>query len=202
MTNSTFSLSPLLERLKIVITDPSGCWATVSADSRDAKALVKDFAVPMAVIEALVAMVPGFLFGRSPGFGVMLVGIVLVVIGRVAGALLAGFVAQQVASLMGTQVSFDRTFSWLLHASMVGFVGSLFGFLPAIGILVALASWVGSIYVLVQGTEPMIPVPAEKRALFVAGTVIATIGVVLVLYVAAGFVVLGLVGGMSGAVTG
>lgn len=73
MRNSTFSITPLVERVKTVITDPSGCWATVSADGRDAKTLFKEYAVPMAVVGALAGVIGSFVSGVASLVGIGMV---------------------------------------------------------------------------------------------------------------------------------
>jgi hypothetical protein len=148
MTNSSFSIAPLVERVKVVVTDRTGCWNVVSADTRDAKALFKDFAAPMAVVGALVILVASFLFGVASMMGVrfLLFQFVASVLNGCASGLLIALIATQVASLVGGRVSFDRAYSWIVHASMIGFVAGLLAVVPIIGALMGLLGGISSIY--------------------------------------------------------
>jgi len=174
MTNETFSISTLIERCKTVVTDPSGCWAVVAADPRDAKSLFKVFAVPMAVLGALAALIGSFVsgFASVSGLGFVLVQFVSAVMMACASGFIMAFVATKVASLVGGSVTHDRAYSWLLHASMVGFVGGLTSIIPFIGMVVGFLASLGTLYWGWKGIGPMLDVPAEKRLVFFVGTIV------------------------------
>lgn len=193
MTNTTYSIAPLVERVKMVVTDPSGCWTTVSADSRDAKTLFKEFAVPMAVISALVIAVGAFLSGFASVVGTRLVVLQFVsaiVMGCASGFVVA-FIATQVASFVGGNVSLDKAYSWAIHASMVSFVGQLAGIVPFIGALVGLVASVATLYWAWQGIPAMVDVRSEKRALFFIGTILLSIVALVIISLMLGSVLVG-----------
>jgi len=199
MTNASFSIAPLVERVKVVVTNRPGCWTVVSADTRDAKALFKDFAAPMAVVGALVTLATSFLFGVASTMGMkfVLFQFVAAVIGGCASGLLMALIATQVASLVGGKVSFDRAYSWVVHALMVGFVASLLAVVPIIGALIGLLGTVGSIYWAWIGVGAMIDVPAEKRGLFFGGTALLSLVALVVVSFLLGVILVSTVGGMA-----
>jgi len=204
MTNSSISIAPLVERVKLVVTDRTGCWNVVSADTRDAKALFKDFAAPMAVVGALVILVASFLFGVASMMGVrfVLFQFVASVLNGCASGLLMALIATQVASLVGGTVSFDRAYSWVVHSLMVGFVASLLAVVPIIGALIALVGSVATVYWAWTGIGTMMDVPAEKRAIFFVGTILLSILALAVVSSVLGVVLIGTVAGVaSGPVT-
>jgi hypothetical protein len=174
MTNSPLSIAPLVERVKTVITDPSGCWATVSADGRDAKTLFKEYAVPMAVIGGLAGVIGSFVSGLASlvGVGIILLQFLSAVIMTCAAGFVAAFIATKIASLLGGDVTLDKAYSWYLHASMVSFVGGLAVVIPALGGLVGFVAAIAMIYWAWQGIPSMINVPVEKRVLFLIGTIV------------------------------
>lgn len=174
MTNSTFSITPLVERVKTVITDPSGCWATVSADGRDAKTLFKEYAVPMAVVGALAGVIGSFVSGVASlvGIGMVLLQFASAVIMTCAAGFVAAFIATKIASLLDGNVTLDKAYSWYLHASMVSFVGGLAVVIPLLGALFGFVAAIAMIYWAWQGIPSMINVPAEKRVVFLIGTIV------------------------------
>ncbi len=199
MTNQNISIAALVDRLKIVVTDPSGCWSVVSADTRDAKALFKDFAAPMAVLGGLVTFIASVLFGVVSAMGVKFAVfqlVTLVIVGCVSGLLMA-FIATKVASFVGGSVTFDRAYSWVVHASMVGFVANLIGVLPYIGFLLAFAGTIGTIYWGWTGIPSMVNIPTEKRGLFFGGTILLSIVALMVVWFVLGGALIGSAGVMA-----
>lgn len=199
MTNENISIAALVERVKLVVTDPTGCWSVVSADTRDAKSLFKDFAAPMAVIGALVTFVAAFLFGVVSAMGVKFAvfQFVTLVIGGCVSGLVMAFIATKVASFVDGSVTFDRAYSWVVHASMVGFVANLLSELPYVGALFAIAGSIGSIYWGWSGIPSMVNVPAEKRGSFFGGTIVLSILAVILLSSILGIVLVGAAGVMA-----
>ncbi|MEY4667806.1 MAG: hypothetical protein RL518_505 [Pseudomonadota bacterium] len=196
MTNSPFSIAPLIQRVKTVVTDPSGCWDTVSADSRDAKSLFKEYAVPMAVLGALASLIGSFVSGVATvvGVGVVLLQFVSAVIMACASGFIMAFIATKVASMVGGSVTLDRAYSWLLHASMVGFVGGLTMVVPFIGALVGFVASIATLYWGWKGIGPMIQVPAEKRVLFFIGTIVGSFIALVLFSLVLGTFIIGTVG--------
>jgi hypothetical protein len=199
MTNPTISIAALVERVKIVVTDPSGCWSVVSADTRDAKALFKDFAAPMEVLGGLVTFIASVLFGVMSAMGVKFAvfQLVTLVIGGCVSGLVMAFIATKVASFVGGSVTFDRAYSWVVHASMVGFVANLIGVLPYIGFLFAFAGSIGTIYWGWTGIPAMVNVPTEKRGLFFGGTILLSIFALMVVWFVLGGALIGSAGVMA-----
>lgn len=179
MTNSNISIAALVERVKIVVTDPSGCWSVVSADTRDAKALFKDFAAPMALLGGLVTFIASVLFGvaSATGMSFAVSQFLTVIIGGCVSGLVVAFIATKVASFVGGSLTFDRAYSWVVHASMVGFVANLLSVLPYVWALsylwalIMLAGNIAFIYWGWSGIPSMVNVPAENRGLFFGVTI-------------------------------
>jgi MFS family permease len=193
MVNTTFSIAPLIERVKLVVTDPSGCWSTVSADSRDATALFKEFAVPMAVIGALVTLVGAFVSGFASfvGTGGVLLQFVFAIIMGCASGFVVAFIATKVASFVGGSVTLDRAYSWFIHASMLTFVGQLVGIVPFIGALFAFVAAIATVYWAWEGIPTMVNIPSEKRLIFLVGTVVLSMVAFLMVSIVLGSVVVG-----------
>ena len=195
MSNLTFSIAPLIERVKTVVTDPSGCWDIVSADSRGAKDLFKEFAVPMAVLGGLATLLGSFVSGVASvlGIGLVLVQFVSGVITACASGFIMAFVATKVASWSGCSVSLDRAYSWLLHASMIGFVGGLASVIPVVGFVLGFLGSIGTLYWGWKGIGPMVSIPAEKRILFFVGTIFLSIVALVVFSLLLGSILVGFV---------
>ena len=176
MTNVLTSLTALIERVKTVITDPTGCWDVVASDSRDAQTLFKVYAVPMALLGALAGTVGTVLMGLASLIGIagLVVQFVTAVITTCAAGFIAAFIATKIAAFVGGNVTLERAYSWFLHASMVGFVGSLAVVVPIIGMFVAFLASIATLYWGWMGIGKMIDVPSEKRALFYVGTIVGT----------------------------
>lgn len=196
MTNVSFSIAPLIDRVKTVITNPSGCWDIVAADTRDAKSLFKELAVPMSVLGALASLIGSFVSGVASivGIGVVLLQFISGVIMACASGFIMAFIATKVASLVGGSVTLDRAYSWLLHASMVGFVGGLTMVVPPLGAFVGMFASIATLYWGWKGISTMVNVPAEKRLLFFIGTILVSFIVLILFSLLLGSVLIGTVG--------
>ena len=193
MTNALSSVAALIERVKTVITDHTGCWDVVASDPRDARALFKVYAVPMAVLGALAGTVGTVLMGLASLIGVagLAVQFVTAVITTCAAGFIAAFIATKIASFVGGNVTLDRAYSWSPHASLVRFVGSLAAVVPIIGMFVAFLASIATLYWGWKGIGKMIDVPSEKRALFYVGTIVGTFLVNVVFTILLGSVLTG-----------
>ena len=196
MTNALLSIAPLIDRVKTVVTNPSGCWDVVAADTRDAKSLFKELAVPMAVLGALASLIGSFVSGVASmvGIGVVLLQFISGVIMGCASGFIMAFIATKVASLVGGAVTLDRAYSWLLHASMVGFVGGLTMVVPPLGAFVGMFTSIATLYWGWKGISTMVNVPAEKRLLFFVGTIIVSFIALILFSLLLGSVLIGTVG--------
>ncbi len=151
--------------------------------------------MPMAVLGALATLLGSFVSGIASvvGIGVVLLQFVSAVVMACASGFIMAFIATKVASFVGGSVTLDRAYSWLLHASMVGFVGGLAMVVPLIGAFVGFVASIATIYWGWKGIAPMIQVPAEKRAIFFIGTIVGSFIALLVFSVLLGTFLVGTV---------
>jgi hypothetical protein len=122
----------------------------------------------MAVLSAVVIFVGEVLYDRAftIGFGTALAVVFLCGVVPLVFGLVTAFIATQVAAFLGVRISFVRAYSWIVHSSMVAFVGLLAMLVPVLGPMLTLFAVIGSHYVAWEGIAPMISIPTEKRLTF------------------------------------
>ena len=206
MTNQKFSLPYFIDRLKLVLTNPKGCWTTISSDHQQPKDLVIKLALPAAIIVAVCNLVGMLVFGISlgpvgtirPGFGYALSVALQSVVFGVVGPFVYAFVAQKVSAFCDGSSDFSRAYSWGLHATLVGVVGGVAMLFPPIGVFVGFLCGLYSLYVAYVGIGEMLNVPQAKRIPFFIGVLIGCIIVGMVLSMILGVLLVGSLAG-SGA---
>jgi len=206
MTNQNFSFPFFADRLKLVLQNPKGCWATIAGEHCQPKELVMKLALPAAIIAAVCNMIGMLVFGISlgpvgtirPGFGYTLSVALQSIVFGVVGLFVYAFVAQKISSFCDGSSDFSRAYSWGLHATLVGLLGGVAMLYPPIGVIVAFLCGFYSLYVAYVGIGEMLNVPEPKRIPFFIGVLIGCVVVGMVLTMVLGLLIVGSLGG-SGA---
>ena len=172
----------LIARIKAMLFTPKTEWPVIAAEPTDTASIYKNYIIWLAAIPAVFGFIKGSLIGyggmgihwRTPigaGIGRMLVmyalTLVLVfVVALIINALAGTFNAQK------SQIQALKTAAYAYTAAWVASIG---GVVPWLGVLIAIAGGVYSIYLLYLGLPHTMKCPPEKAAGYTAVTIIISI---------------------------
>ncbi|HEY7805613.1 MAG TPA: Yip1 family protein [Croceibacterium sp.] len=204
--------SGIVGRAKAILVSPTAEWPVIAGETESVQSVFMRYVVPLAAIGPIC----GFIGGQVFGFNAIIVrfhpslmsGIATAITSYVLGLVgifLVAWVANFLADKFGGQPNYERAFRLCAYAYTAGWVAGVFNLVPALGILVLLASLYG-IYLFYLGVTPMMAVPKEKAAGYTAVTIIGVIVVYIIVAavtapIAAVFAPSSVIGADAGSVT-
>ena len=178
----------LIDRAKAIILTPTATWPVIAAEQTTPGDLITRYALPLAAIGPLAAFIGGQLFGISlflvtvhpslmSGLTMALTSFVMSLVALVIVALAADFFAPK----FGGEANRTSAFKLVAYSMTPAWVAGILGLIPALVMLGILAGLYG-IYLLYQGSAPLMKVPQDKAPVFTAAVVVSAI---VLMYVAA-----------------
>jgi hypothetical protein len=176
----------MINRVKNILVSPKTEWQAIEEENTPHAKVFTTYAVPLAVIPAVAALIGYGLIGYSAlgvhvanfGWGVRQAAVQY--IAMLGGTYLTAFVIDALAANFGAAKNFDRAFSLVAYAYTPMFVGGVFYLLPSLSWLASLAGLYG-LYLLYIGLAPMMKQPAEKTTAYFVVSLIVMIAVSAVL---------------------
>ncbi len=173
----------LLERCKLVLLNPTGCWSQLKDDSTPVLELLKRLYLPLAVLAALCSIVGLTVFGISvpffgtfrPGLLTLLSQAITTIALSVAGLFLSSLVFERLAPYFGGTAPFRRSFSLLAHAAIPSLLGQALMLIPSLGVLGMIVGGLFSLYLVFCGFSSMLDIPGEKRVAFIITALVTLI---------------------------
>lgn len=191
----------IVERVRNILLKPASEWNVIAAEPATIGGLFSGYAVPLALIPVVSALLFTGLLGISAadmtglGGGGMSMGIT-----AIAGMAVVSFVLSLITLfLMGTIVkvvspSFNGTsdklqaMKLMTYASTPTWVVALVSWIPFLGALVTVAAIAYVVYLIYLGLNPVLGVPQEK----VAGFTVVIVLIYIVLAVIMSGIIVGL----------
>ncbi len=195
----------LIERVKAIILKPKDEWPKIAGESTSSGDLLTRYVMPLAAIGPVASFLGGQVFGYGAlgisvkpglmgGLGTLVTSYVLALVGIIALAFIADFLAPK----FGGEANRTKAFRLVAYGATASMVAGVFGLVPALSIFGLLGLY--SLYLLFTGAAPLMKVPQDKVLPFTVVTVLA--GIALNLVVGALSVsAMGLFGGVA-ALTG
>ncbi len=187
----------IVDRVKNILLTPKTEWDVIAAETTPNQALVTGYVLPLVVIAALAGFVSSAVIGHSMGFlgGTFrmpilwaLAMLVFHIVAGVAGVYLLAFIVDALAPTFGGQKNFNQAMKLVAYAYTAGAVGAVFGILPYLGVLFALAGALYCIYLLYLGLPKLMKNPPEKTVAYTIVTIVVAIVVGIVLSVVSGLI--------------
>lgn len=191
-------LNKLVARAKAVLLTPKSEWPAIATESTTVADLYKGYIIPLAAIPAIVGFVQMSLIGTTIMFtGTARVGIgaglTSMVLGYVLSLVMVYVMALIVAALaptFGGQRNNVQALKTMAYAYTASWIAGVAQVLPGIGILIAIAGGIYSIYLLYLGLPHTMKCPPEKAAGYTA--------VVIIIAIVLGFLTAMVVGRIAG----
>lgn len=178
----------IVNRAKLVLTDPKGCWTTIKSESSSVKSIYMSWIVPMAGISALCLLLGMAMWGTSvmgvtvtPGLGHS----IKVGISTFLMQCLSIFVTAQILSVLapnfGGQSSVDSALKLVAYATTASFLANMLNILPIPGVsLIGMVLGIYAIYTFYSGIGTMMSVPDNKKLVY---TVVSVVAIIVVMFI-------------------
>ncbi|KTT27502.1 Yip1 family protein [Pseudacidovorax intermedius] len=162
----------LVQRVQDILLRPKRTWPEIAAESTDTATLYRDYLLILAVIPAVadfigLSIIGAGVFGvrfRMPIVSGLMQAIVSYVLSLVMVYVLA-LIVNALAPSFGGRRSPIQALKLVAYASTAGFVGGIFGLLPALAVLGALVG-LYSVFLFYIGVPVLMECPAEKALVY------------------------------------
>lgn len=175
----------IIERVKLVLTQPKTCWPLIQQEQIDSRALTVSFLIPMVVLGAIITFVSYAIIGvyvpvvglvRLSFFGMIFSQVIEIAV-RIGAVYGLAMLIAKVAPNFGASTDFEKTFKLVVHSSIPGLVATLAGILPWVSVLIAIGLGIYSLYILYQAIPHFVTFPEQDRLKFTLITIACGIAV-------------------------
>ena len=182
-----FDTVGLVERAKAITLRPDETWPRIAAEQSSPGDIITRYAMPLMAIGPVASFVGGQLFGIGMIFATfrrgLIHGLTMAVTSFVMGIIsliVVALVADTLAPKFEGESNRTQSFKLVAYSMTPGWIAGVLGILPALGLLVLIASLYG-IYLFYKGATPLLKIPAAKAGGFTVVTVVCVFLVNLVL---------------------
>ena len=183
----------IVSRVKNILFTPNTEWPVIAGEPVNTSGLYSGYIVPLALIGPIASFIG--LAVRGMVSGGIATAIVSFVVELIAVFIIALILAK-IAPMFGGRDDTGQALKLAAYSRTPGWLGAIFGIVPALGIIGALIALYG-IYLIYAGASPVLGVPKEKAVLYTVVAVIVSIVVLIVLGLVLG-VILGVILGLGG----
>lgn len=169
-----------------VCKDPKGIWRTLKNEEWTVESLYRNFLIPLVLIGGACTLIGTALSESIVG---AVLGTLIGIAAFLAIPFVAAIVVEKCAAVFEGNVSLDDSLKFVAFTYSPVFLAQFLGFIP-LGIIVALISFVASlysIYLFWEGVVPMTGVPQSKKAPFVVMVVAILVVISIVLAIIQSF---------------
>ncbi|MDR2011804.1 MAG: YIP1 family protein [Rhodanobacter sp.] len=186
-------INKLIERIKNILTTPETEWPVIAAESTTVPDLYKNYIAIIAALPAIVVFIKGSLIGfsafgltaRTP-IGPGLAGMIVCYVLSLAMLYVISLIIDALAPTFDGEKNQIQALKAATYAGTAGAIASIGLLVPWLGVLIALAGGIYSIYLLYLGLPATMKCPPEKAGGYTAVSIIcaAVLGGILALLVA------------------
>ena len=196
----------LVSRATNILTNPKTEWPRAAAEPASARELLVGYALPLALIPAILSVLFGLLFasmlGPYAGAGIVYL-LVTAALGLVLGLVVLyvmSLIANALAANFGGVSNPNGALKLLVYSGTAVWVASIFSIIPVLGFLVVIAGYVYAAYLLYLGSTSVMQVPADRAGGYTAVVILIWIGLWVVVGLVIGLITAALF--LGAAVTG
>lgn len=196
LDNQQGTAAGIAAQAKAILAAPKEEWPKIAGKSDSVRDVFMRYVVPLAAIGPVCGFIGGQLFGIGafgfsyhPSLMAGLTNAITTYVLALVSIFVVGWVASFLADKFGGQGNFARAFKLCAYSFTAAWVAGVFDLIPALGILVLLASLYG-IYLFYLGATPMMSVPQDKAGGYTAVTIVG----VIVIYIVVGLLTTSITG--------
>lgn len=188
--SSPIDVKKIIDRVKLVITEPKTCWPQLQQSPETPTELTISFVAPLVILGAIVSFVSLAIIGMSiPGVGLVRLSFFGTLISQIVGvALRIGLVfvmakvVEFIAEKFGAATDYNKAFKLVAYSMVPGMLAALTVILPwFLYVLPAIALAIYGIYIFHQGVPSAVSIAPEQHVKFTVVAILCTIVVNIVI---------------------
>jgi hypothetical protein len=156
----------IIERVKNILITPKTEWEVINAESATPQSLLMGYVLPMAVVASLGAILQAFLFAGTLGLKYFLVMAVIAFAVQVINFYISSMIIDALATSFGSEKNLNKSAQLVAYSATPGYVAGLLSFIPVLGMILGLAAWAYSIYLMYLGIGPLKKTPEDKKVAY------------------------------------
>ncbi len=183
----------LIERVKNILTTPKTEWLVIDTEVATPQIILISYVLPLAIFSALGSVLSGIM--PSNFFGTYLVWTSIIgFISIVIGFYISTYVIDMLAPSFGSEKNLGKSAQLVAYSNTPVWVAGFLSFIPGIGILLAIAGWVYSIYLFYNGLGILKKTPEDKKVVYMVVAFIVMIAISVIISA----ILMAVIGGIVG----
>lgn len=177
----------ILDRVKNVLFLPKKAWDEIELENQTPASLMVSYLLPLMLIPIIAIFISYGIIGyKVPFLGYVcsyemaVRQALMTLLSTVIGIFVTAFIIDVLAPSFGAEKNFNNSFKLVIYSYTPSLVGGVFLFYYATAILTGLLGFYG-LYILYMGLKPMMKVKEEQHLIYFIISLLATIGVFVVL---------------------
>lgn len=176
-------LNKLIERAKAILVSPKTQWPVIAQEPTSIADLYKGYIIILAAIPAVAGFIKGSIIGTTVWFaGTVRTGIVsglssmvLSYVLSLIGVYIVMLIVDALAPNFGGQKDKTQALKVVAYSMTAAWIAGIAVILPGVGLLLAIAGGIYSIYLLYLGLPHTMKAPPEKAGGYTAVTIVVAI---------------------------
>jgi len=156
----------IIERVKNILITPKTEWEVINAESATPQSLLVGYVLPMAVVASIGSILQAFLFAGTLGLKYFLVMAVIAFAVQVINFYISSMIIDALATSFGSEKNLNKSAQLVAYSATPGYVAGLLSFIPVLGMILGLAAWAYSIYLMYLGIGPLKKTPEDKKVAY------------------------------------
>jgi hypothetical protein len=191
----------LIDRAKNILISPKSEWAAIDAEEATTGGLFTGYAIILALLPVIGTLLAvGLSLGpyRYFGFNYFLITALASYAIGLGILFLMGIIANALSTSFDGTKNDVQAMKLVVYSATPGWIAGFFGFIPGLNILLSLAAFGYSAYLLYLGSQAVVKVPEGKAVGYTAVTIIIWIILSMVITaIIVGALVTALIGGVG-----
>lgn len=155
----------LIERAKNILITPKTEWIVIDNEQATPMSLLTGYVLPLAILASLAKVIQGFLWGGS--FGLYFVwSAVISLVAIIIGYYISIYVIDMLAPSFDSEKNLNKSAQLVAFSNTPVWIAGFLSFIPGIGMLLAIAGWVFSIYLFYIGIGILKKTPEDKKVIY------------------------------------
>jgi hypothetical protein len=165
----------IVDRIKAICLKPKDEWQVIAGETSTTTDLLKNYALPLAAIGAIVGFLIRALIGYHVGLG--LVSSIVGLAGQLAIVYVLAIIINELAPKFGAEKNLAQALKVAVYSFTPAWVAAVFMIVPVLGLLIMFAGACYAIYILYLGLPALMKSPQDKAPIYTI--VVVVIGVVI-----------------------
>jgi hypothetical protein len=177
----------LVTRVQNMLMKPAAEWDVIDGEAASVGGLYMGYACILAAIPALASIVSSLLFVHMMIIPAI-ISAVLSYVFALVGIFLIAFIIDMLAPSFGAQKSQIQALKLVVYSYTAAWVAGIAGIVPLLGLLVAIAGGIYSLYTMYLGLPKLMKSPADKTVGYFVVSIVVAIVVYAVIAIVLGII--------------